>query len=98
CPLLAQSGHHDPLSQCPLLGVKRTSRSLGRMSAFDPKRTSAAKDCCRANWLHKPSAFDPLADGALRLGSFGSEHHYSHGPDHLVSLAAKRKPSRKNSR
>ena len=24
---------------CPLLGVKRTSRFLGRMSAFDPKRT-----------------------------------------------------------
>jgi hypothetical protein len=24
CPLLAQSGHHDPLNQCPLLGVKRT--------------------------------------------------------------------------
>jgi hypothetical protein len=24
CPLLAQSGHTDPLNQCPLLGVKRT--------------------------------------------------------------------------
>jgi hypothetical protein len=24
CLLLAQSGHPDPLTQCPLLGVKRT--------------------------------------------------------------------------
>ena len=27
CPLLAQSGHHDPLNQCPHLGVKRTYKS-----------------------------------------------------------------------
>jgi len=27
------------VSQCPLLGVKRTSRFQGVMSAFDPKRT-----------------------------------------------------------
>ena len=29
CLLLAQSGHPDTLNQCPLLGVKRTSRNLG---------------------------------------------------------------------
>ena len=39
CLLLAQSGHHDPLNQCPLLGVKRTSIVGLAMSAFDPKRT-----------------------------------------------------------
>jgi hypothetical protein len=32
-PLLAQSGHIEASSRCPLLGVKRTSRK----SAFDPK-------------------------------------------------------------
>jgi putative ABC transport system substrate-binding protein len=41
CPLLAQSGHRGALNQCPLLGVKRTSRGRTPMSAFDPKRTLA---------------------------------------------------------
>jgi putative tryptophan/tyrosine transport system substrate-binding protein len=41
CLLLAQSRHRDGAGECPLLGVKRTSRFLGRMSAFDPKRTLA---------------------------------------------------------
>jgi hypothetical protein len=40
CLFLAQSGHPDTLSQCPLLGVKRTSIGSTAMSAFDPKRTS----------------------------------------------------------
>jgi hypothetical protein len=35
------SGHPDALNQCPLLGVKRTSRGQALMSAFDPKRTFA---------------------------------------------------------
>ena len=39
---MAQSGHHDALYQCPLLGVKRTLIEWAAMSAFDPKRTSAA--------------------------------------------------------
>src|SRR6516164_3808280 len=37
-----------PRTQCPLLGVKRTLRKSPRMSAYDPKRTSAALKCCRA--------------------------------------------------
>jgi hypothetical protein len=41
-PSSAQSGHHDRAEPCPLLGVKRTSRFQGIMSAFDPKRTSVA--------------------------------------------------------
>ena len=48
CPLLAQSGHPDPLTQCPLLGVKRASARHRAMSAFDLKRTSALYDCCCA--------------------------------------------------
>ena len=43
---MAQSGHPDPLNQCPLLGVKRTSDGGASMSAFDPKRTSADIDFC----------------------------------------------------
>src|SRR5215469_8809358 len=42
CPLLAQSGHRATEFQCRLLGVKRTSEESAAMSAFDPKRTSAA--------------------------------------------------------
>jgi hypothetical protein len=38
---LAQSGHQTVARRCPLLGVKRTSRLIGAMSAFDPKRTLA---------------------------------------------------------
>jgi hypothetical protein len=34
--------------QCLLLVVKRTSRRLIAMSAFDPKRTSADRVCCNA--------------------------------------------------
>src|SRR6516165_553047 len=49
CLLLAQSGHPDALNQCPLLGVKRTSRGHAPMSGFfDPKRTLAAQICCDA--------------------------------------------------
>ena len=47
CPLLALSGHTDCAQQCPLLGVKRTSRFQSLMSAFDPKRTS--------DWVHLPA-------------------------------------------
>jgi hypothetical protein len=36
---MALSGHPTVARQCPLLDVKRTSRRLGEMSAYDPKRT-----------------------------------------------------------
>ena len=52
--LLAQSGHPDRLTRCPLLGVKRTLVSHSAMSAFDPKRTSAAlpaRAAAPAAWL-----------------------------------------------
>src|SRR6516165_9905048 len=35
--------------QCPLLGVKRTLCERTPVSAFDPKLTWAAQDCCYAN-------------------------------------------------
>src|SRR5215471_6072065 len=38
-PFLAQTGHVEPSSRCPLSGVKRTLSSDGVMSAYDPKRT-----------------------------------------------------------
>ena len=37
--LLAHSGHPYRATGCLLLGVKRTSRLIEAMSAFDPKRT-----------------------------------------------------------
>jgi hypothetical protein len=37
----ALSGHCDHAQQCPLLGVKQTSRFQSVMSAFDPKQTLA---------------------------------------------------------
>ena len=43
CLLLAQNGHSDCRNECPLLGVKRTSKFKSVTSAFDPKRTSAAE-------------------------------------------------------
>jgi hypothetical protein len=39
-PLLAQSGRPTVGPRCPLLGVKRTSRLIHAMSAFDPLQTS----------------------------------------------------------
>jgi hypothetical protein len=33
------TGHPNTIKRCPLLGAKRTSRFLERMSAYDPKRT-----------------------------------------------------------
>ena len=54
CPLLAQSGHSTTEFQCPLLGVKRTLIERAPMSAFDPKRTSAAQDCLLCKLTRNP--------------------------------------------
>ena len=43
-PLLAQSGHGLVRCTCPLLGVKQTSFFALQMSAYDPKRTFAARE------------------------------------------------------
>jgi hypothetical protein len=36
---MAQSGHGNCAGECPLSGVKRTSKFKSVTSAFDPKRT-----------------------------------------------------------
>jgi hypothetical protein len=36
CPLVAQSGHHNCAHECPLSGVKRTSKFKSVTSAFEP--------------------------------------------------------------
>jgi hypothetical protein len=36
---MAQSRHPDRVGECPLLGVKRTSKFKSVTSAFDPKAT-----------------------------------------------------------
>jgi hypothetical protein len=41
---MAQSGHPDTLNQCPLLGVKRTSKLLMRMKGLElSERGKAAR-------------------------------------------------------
>ena len=40
CPLMARSRHPDRVGECPLSGVKRTSKFKSVTSAFDPLRTS----------------------------------------------------------
>src|SRR5262249_52421923 len=69
-PVLAQSGHHTPLNQCPLLGVNRTLRGQALMSAFDPKRTwvttsmaTLPRQFGRAEW----SRSRPRARGKLHV-------------------------------
>src|SRR5262249_10601807 len=68
CLLLAQSGHSDTLNQCPLSEVKRTLVGGAGMSAFDPKRTLAAWDCCCANCFLNP--ISPEADPCC------NQHHW----------------------
>jgi len=43
-------------AKCPLLGVKRTSSFLARMSAYDPKRTLPSHNCCDAQHRFQMSA------------------------------------------
>ena len=37
---MALIGHRDGVEECPLLGVKQTSKFKSVTSTFDPKRTS----------------------------------------------------------
>ena len=55
CRMSAQSGHHHRAEPCPLSGVKRTSRRIIAMSAFDPKRTFTGQLCCDAQQLKRES-------------------------------------------
>ena len=49
-------------NECPLLGVKRTSRFFSRMSAFDPKRRSA--DIAVSRFLRKFEERHPVGSKA----------------------------------
>ena len=40
---MALIAHRDGVEECPLLGVKRTSKSKSVTSAFDPSRTSGVR-------------------------------------------------------
>jgi hypothetical protein len=42
---MALGGHPKVTDQCPLSGVKRTSRFTAPMSAYDPKRTTQLLWC-----------------------------------------------------
>src|SRR5690348_10003901 len=71
CPLLAQNGHPTIAPQCPLLGVKRTSRSDRAMSAFDPKRTLCGQFCCNAQYLSfDVVGYRPRGDSLMRRREF----------------------------
>jgi hypothetical protein len=70
CPLLAQSGHGPVHRTCPLLRVKRTSLPHRKMSAFDPKRTSASKNTepkATPNDLLEPSLARAMIGSLQRL-------------------------------
>ena len=53
CPLLALSGHPSWADECPLSGVKRTSKFKSVTSAFDPSATWAILFCCDAQTTHR---------------------------------------------
>jgi hypothetical protein len=54
-PVLALSRHVRARSQCPLVGMKRTSRGHVAMSAFDPKRKSGTKQQSAPRHAHRSS-------------------------------------------
>jgi hypothetical protein len=55
-PLLAQSGHVESSSRCPLSGVKRTWLGERVRSAVDPKRTKVGLKC-RSAVVYRVLAF-----------------------------------------
>ena len=62
-------GHRDGVEECPLSGVKRTSKFKSVTSAFDPKRTFATVNYCIAKGL-----FDHLVgDGEHVLRHFDAK-------------------------
>ena len=50
CPLLAQSGHADCRPECPLLGVKRTSRLCCGADGWPPSTRSSANLFVALRW------------------------------------------------
>src|SRR5262249_55523511 len=86
CPLLAQSGHHDTLIQCPLLGVKRTL--FGSINPFIGTNSPAPPNCIGSdnhsyrsqavstsslsgNDYVRPSGYEPVGKRAQAIDEVG---------------------------
>jgi len=71
--------------RCPLLGVKRTSLGWTKTVAFDPKRTSSAKDCCCAKRPLNP--IPPIAKPCCnRLGGVAKSGPLGRQCDDAISF------------
>src|SRR5262245_57458917 len=102
CPLLAQSGHSKLHRTCPLSGVKRTSVSALQMSAFDPKRTCAARknrgDFCPLLVASPYLVTDFLGDHSIADMEIVQQSHLHLGADgerailEAITRDAKRRP------
>jgi hypothetical protein len=67
CPLLAQSRHPDRVGECPLSGVKRTSKFKSVTSAFDPYETCRVITCGDINAVIVSLCRVPLLERAFCL-------------------------------
>jgi hypothetical protein len=72
---LAQSGHSDFGSECPLSGLKRTSKFESVTSAFDPKRTSG---------LNQIAVISDAQRRSMRLRGQFSANKVPVAPDYFV--------------
>src|SRR5215475_8118555 len=64
----SQNGHRDALNQCPLLGIKRTSRGHAPMSAIPPKADTGGYGHVQAG-----NVLTALKDDAMGLFEKGRE-------------------------
>ena len=72
---MAQSRHHDRVGECPLSGVKQTSKFKSVTSAFDPKRQSGTeRNYCR---VRGSSARRPLQVRRLLVANGGANREFS---------------------
>jgi pimeloyl-ACP methyl ester carboxylesterase len=76
CPLLAQSGLPDALSQCPLSGVKRTSSTVPGCLFLTPKRTSVEVLQCPLviHGRHRPTSRIDIRIGAFEAAQYFRTH------------------------
>ena len=70
-PLLALSEHVHHACECPLSGVRRTSRKPEVMSAYDPKRTSTRTFVREfLATVSRDRSFIPFNPDARKVGNF----------------------------
>jgi hypothetical protein len=67
--LMAQSRHPYRVGECPLSGVKRTSKFKSVTSAFDPNETYVPQNCCYARKRGEPGPA-PLSVNSIALSAF----------------------------